>query len=688
MGFLYPNFLWALLAIAIPIIIHLFYFRRFRTVYFTNVRFLKEVKEQTSNRQKIRNLLVLLSRILALAFLVFAFAQPYLTKKGGPKKEGNKDVSIYFDNSFSMSAESDDQRLIEKARNRAEEILEAYGPNDKIQILTTDFEGRDQRLLSKEDALSRIKEIQPGYSVKDISKVIARQKQALGSGNNNVKEIYIISDFQKNNVDVNTYNDSIYRLNLIPLSSIQNRNVAIDTAWFEAPVLSLNEPNALIVKIRNHSDVEMTDLRVSLNLNSELRPGGTLTIPPKTAVFDTLNVTVTKTGWYEAKLNVTDFPVEFDNDYYMTFYVKEKVNLLEIHGGIANRFVQAGFKNNQYFVVSNSSANQLDYSKLKSYDLLVLSDLNSVSSGLASELKTYAENGGNVLVFPGKDAKLDDYNAFLNTFNANQLGALDKRPRMVSYINFQDFIFSDVYVEKRDNLKLPSTKANYKITQKASAAEEVLLRYRDGATFMGKYNIGKGHLFLCAAPLDVDYSDLVQNGEIFIPMMYRMALSSGNIRSLAYTIGKDNQLESENTDNSSEAVYKIKGDGGEFIPEQRRLGSRLSLGINNQIKRSGFYSLFLKPDDILDKFAFNYDRRESLMEFYSLDELKKKFGESVIVLDGTYARDFKNILAGEKKGTPLWKYCLIFVLLFLLIETLLLRLWAEKKPAPIAEIKE
>ena len=254
MGFLYPGFLWALLAIAIPIIIHLFYFRRFKTVYFTNVRFLKEVKEQTSNRQKIRNLLVLISRILVLAFLVFAFAQPYLSKKGGPKKEGNKDVSIYFDNSFSMSAESDDQRLIEKARNRAEEILEAYGPNDKIQILTTDFEGRDQRLLSKEDALSRLKEIQPGYSVKNLSKVIARQKQALQSGVNNVKEIYVISDFQKNNIDVNNYQDSIYRLNLIPLSAIQNRNVGIDTAWFEAPVLSLNEPNALVVKIRNFSD--------------------------------------------------------------------------------------------------------------------------------------------------------------------------------------------------------------------------------------------------------------------------------------------------------------------------------------------------------------------------------------------------------------------------------------------------
>ena len=76
MEFLYPGFLLALLALAIPIILHLFYFRRFKKVYFTNVRFLKEVKEQTSARSKLRNLLVLLMRLLAVAMLVFAFAQP------------------------------------------------------------------------------------------------------------------------------------------------------------------------------------------------------------------------------------------------------------------------------------------------------------------------------------------------------------------------------------------------------------------------------------------------------------------------------------------------------------------------------------------------------------------------------------------------------------------------------------
>ena len=118
MSFVYPWFLWALFAISIPIIIHLFHFRRFKTVYFTNVKFLKEVKEQTSARSKLKHLLVLFARILVVAFLVFAFAMPYIPSKNGAAKIGSKDVSIFFDNSFSMSAESEDVRLLEKAQHK------------------------------------------------------------------------------------------------------------------------------------------------------------------------------------------------------------------------------------------------------------------------------------------------------------------------------------------------------------------------------------------------------------------------------------------------------------------------------------------------------------------------------------------------------------------------------------------
>ena len=74
----FPLFLIALASILIPLIIHLFYFQRYRTEYFSNVRFLKEVVEEKQTRSRLRNILVLLSRIFFIVFLVLAFAQPFL----------------------------------------------------------------------------------------------------------------------------------------------------------------------------------------------------------------------------------------------------------------------------------------------------------------------------------------------------------------------------------------------------------------------------------------------------------------------------------------------------------------------------------------------------------------------------------------------------------------------------------
>ena len=78
MQFVNPLFLFGLFAIAIPVIIHLFNFRKFQKVYFTNVDFIEELKQQTQKQSQLKHLLVLLLRILAIASLVFAFAQPYI----------------------------------------------------------------------------------------------------------------------------------------------------------------------------------------------------------------------------------------------------------------------------------------------------------------------------------------------------------------------------------------------------------------------------------------------------------------------------------------------------------------------------------------------------------------------------------------------------------------------------------
>ena len=234
MQFLYPTFLLALAALAIPIILHLFYFRRFKKVYFTNVRFLKELKEETSARSKLRNLLVLLMRLLALAFLVFAFAQPFIPQDV-EVKQGQKAVSIFVDNSFSMSSLSQDVPLLEKAKQRAREIIAAYDVEDEFQVLTNDFEGRHQRLVSQEDAIGLVDEIGVTPAVKNLSTVITRQKQVLeGSGTENLVA-YMISDFQKNVTDIQNYPDTTVETNLVPLESVQERNISMNPSLFHWP---------------------------------------------------------------------------------------------------------------------------------------------------------------------------------------------------------------------------------------------------------------------------------------------------------------------------------------------------------------------------------------------------------------------------------------------------------------------
>ncbi len=674
MQFLYPTFLFALFALAIPIIIHLFFFRRFKKVYFTNVRFLKEVKEETSARQRLRNLLVLLMRLLAVAALVFAFAQPFIPQDAEVKK-GAKSVSIFIDNSFSMSALSEDVPLVEKAKQRAREIVNAFQVEDRFQILTNDFEGRHQILVSKEDALTLIDEVSVSPSVKEISKVLVRQQQALNSGASDNKTAFVISDFQKNITDFENYKDTTLEVNLVSLQPIQERNISIDSCWFDAPVQMINQTNSLIISVKNHSDQDAENIRLSLRHEEQVKPVGTLSIPARSSVKDTVNITILRTGWHEAELNITDYPVQFDDQYFFTFNVAEKIKILVINETASNKYLDATFKGVDYFSIVNQLSGNLDYSAFPEYNLIVTNGLNNFSTGLSSELKQYVENGGNVLVFPGTSVNIGTYNSFLSSLRANELQNLEKLERSVSIMNTDEFVFNDVFENKSANLKLPVSQANYTLSKFASRAEEPLLTYRDGSTYLAKYKNDKGHLYLCTSPLEEEFNNLVRSGEVFIPMLYKMAISTAKEKQIAYTIGRDELIEADNSISGSDLVFKIKGATEEFIPEQTAIGPKVLLGINGQITDAGFYDLFLKEGDILSKYAFNYDRKESEMAHLSNEDLRNLANDFIKVIDNTAAASLTPIIGERSHGIVLWRWCLILALVFLGLETLLLRLW-------------
>ena len=674
MQFLYPLFFWAALSIAVPILIHLFYFRRFKQVYFTNVRFLKEVKEETSARSKLRNLLVLAARCLALLALVLGFVQPFIRAKND-LQQGEQAVGIFVDNSFSMNALSEDTPLMERAKQRAKEIVKAYAADDRFQILTNDFEGRHQRLVSKDDALNLIEEIKISPSSQLFSKVLQRQQQVLNTAAKDSKTAFIISDFQKNVTDLTNFKDTLLEINLVPLQAVQEKNISIDSCWFESPVQLLNQVNPLFVRLYNHSDEEAKEVRLALRYDGQAKPVGSFSIPARSSRTDTVNMTVLHTGWHEAELSITDFPIQFDDKYLFTFEVPKELNVLIINENSPNKFMESAFSGAGAFKVSSQPSRNLDYSKLPTYRLIVLNELINISSGLVGELLQYTKNGGNIMLFPsGNNADLGSYKNLFSQFQANDFGLFENQQREVANLNTEEFVFKDVFENKNANLKLPVTKSNFKIN--GSNAEERLLTYRDGTTFVSKYTIEKGHLYVCAAPLSEQYSDLVRSGEIFIPMLYKMAVSSSQNRQISYFIGKDKVIETDNmATTNGELNHKLKSKTGEFIPEQKLLGAKLTLGVQNQIREADFYDLIFQKDSVLSKFAFNFDRRESALSYFSETALQSFARKNLNILGSRAEANFTSLVTDRNQGIVLWKWCLMFALLFLALETLLLRFW-------------
>ena len=675
MEFLYPGFLFALLALAIPIILHLFYFRRFKKVYFTNVRFLKEVKEQTSARSKLRNLLVLLMRLLVVALLVLAFAQPYIPGDQSVQ-QGRKAVGIYLDNSFSMEGKSQDVTLLEKAKQRAREIVAAFDPDDDFQILTNDFEGKHQRLLGKDEALALIDEIAISPSVRTLGNVLLRQQRVLQTSSAADNLSYLLSDFQEYAVDLDNWQDTSLRVSLIPLQAVQERNISIDSAWFEEPVQMLQQTNTLVVKLTNKGKEAAEQVRLSFFHEDQNKPVGTVNIPAGGTVLDTISVSILRTGWHQARLEITDYPITFDDAYFLSFYVEEKINILVINELSSNPYLDAAFRGIDYFSVDNQYSRNVDYSRFKDYQLIICNELPQLSSGLAFELQQFVRNGGNVLVFPSSGMPTGAYDAFLDAFPANRYGAFEEGvERQVSGINTEEFVFRDVFQSLSSNLKLPVSKASFQFNSFMDRREEPLMTYRDGRSFLSKYKIDKGHLYLCAAPLDVRYNDLVVNGEVFVPMLYKMALSKATAMVPAWFIGRDNRLEADYAGQSADMMYRMSNEDSEFIPEQRLVGAKVIIGTGDQVRRSGWYQLWLEKDKVLKVFAFNYDRSESAQQFLTADDLRNQFGERFAVLDLADNALSTEAIAANAEGLSLWRWFVVFALVFLGIETLLLRFW-------------
>ena len=673
MQFLFPAFLFGLAAIAIPIVIHLFNFRRFKTVYFSNVAFLREVKEETASRSRLKHLLVLAARILAITFLVLAFAQPFIPKKNTNIASGKKYVSVYIDNSFSMGGMSGGVRLLDRAKQAGKEIVQNYTPADKFQLITNDLQGKHQRLLGKEEFLSMLEEVDISPAARSLAEITRRQTDVLSLENSHNKVAYLLSDFQRN---MGTFvPDTTVRYNLLPIAADAQQNIFIDTAWFAEPVQLLNQAARLIVRIKNTGEKASEGNRLLLKINTQTKGIADFNVDAGSYTYDTIKFTINQAGWNKAELSIQDYPITYDDSYFFAFNVAEKIKVLALNENKPNNFVDALFKNQTEFDYSSSLSSSLDYSRLKGNQLLILTNLTSISSGLSAALLSFLADGGSVVVFPSLPADKDSYQKFLTAIGAATMGDVSTEEQELATINLRQNIFKDVFDKVPDNMSLPIIKKYYRLSPQATASAEDILTLKKGGSYLTKYSYKSGSVYLCASPLDRAYTDLPIHA-IFAPMLYKMAIVGNRNENMSCTIGDKAGIDIASRGTGNDKVYKIKGKDLEFIPAQTALGSRVVLGLKDQIKKSGFYQVSLENSDSADIVALNYDRHESALTFFKPTELKEQYNQSNINIAASAGVEVAQVIKEMDRGISLWKTCLILALLCLAAEGLLLRFWS------------
>lgn len=670
MSFVYPAFLFALLAIAVPIIIHLFNFRKYRKVFFSDVRFLRSIEQQTKNRNQLKHLLVLLMRILAIACLVLAFAQPVVPTGNDVFNPVDRRVSIYLDNSFSMDAEGEQGGLLEVAKNKALEVADAYQSVGEMRFYSNDLSSSMDRALSIEELGEEVSRANFSPAFQPLSQVV---KRASAESDDMAHDIYVLGDMQRSSTDLSALQtDSNTHVYLVPIPSAETGNLFVDSLWFGSPVrlLGLDE---MTVRVRNLGDQRKEDIPVRLTLNGSQKAIANISIEAGSYEDVKLSFKADRSGYHFGKISILDHPIVYDDEYLFSFNIAAQISVLEIIGNEASKAIKGVFGNDPTFRFEQVAEGAVDYSAFPDHQLIVLNELEKVSSGLVQELASALEKGASVLCVPSMKEGVSGYDELLLVAGGLRFGEKDTAANQVDGLNLESDLFKNVFVEWKGRIDLPKVANHYPISIPTRSDFEVQMRLQDGSPVLVSSKVGLGKMHVFGSGFSSESSQLARHA-LIVPTLYNIGLYSQQGFPPYAVLGRDDVIRIGSIPASVEVLSMNLVDGEEkILPEIQRTSQGVELRTYGQLSDAGHY-VIMADEDTVGARSFNYNRKESDVSLYNTEELEAavEANQNLHLVDAAVA-NLGSAIKEINEGKRLWKLFLVLALLFLLFETLLIR---------------
>lgn len=635
MQFKHPEILYFLFLLIIPILVHLFQLRRFQKEYFTNVRFLKELNMQTRKSSKIKKRLLLCSRLLLLACLIIAFAQPFFKAQDDENK--SNEMVIILDNSFSMQAKGSKGELLKRA---VQDLLENTPENQQFSLLTNTEAYWDTDIKSIQKELQNL-DYSPASFHPDFLLTKAETKKI-----NTGKDIVVITDaVNLDSKQISKFNPEQPVYFIVPKAENKN-NIAIDSVYI---VESMDNFYEIGVDLKAYGKYE-DDISVALYNGKNLTAKTMVKFNEE--LKKTINFTIPKKDFH-GYVTVQDNSIIYDNTLYFSITKPQKSNVLAIGDINKNNFLSRIYTDDEFNFVS-SELGTLDYNSLEKQDAILLNELKEIPQALITTLKSFYAKGGNIVIIPSAESNIQNLNTTLAGFGNASFKPITQVERQITKIAFSHPLYQTAFERKVDNFQYPKTKTGFTL----AGSILPILSFEDQTLFLGSITNRLGNVYVFAAPINKENSNF-QNSPLIVPTFFNMAQNEGKTGISAITIGNNESLVLDAL-LSKDEVVTVKNDKSDFIPMQQLLNNKIKLSFGDYPEIAGNYTIY-KNDEKLKDVSFNMPRNESNLALQNENILSNyTIADSV----STVYNDIKS----ERTASELWKWFIIGTLIFLLLE--------------------
>ena len=673
MRFLYPNMLWGLFALLIPILIHLFNFRRHKLVYFSNTAVLRSIQQENAKTRKLKYLVTLLLRCIFIAALVLAFAFPYKPEKQLNINAENNLVGIYIDNSMSMKGQSQRTTMLEDARQSARDLVHKLSPSSRYLLMTNSFEIQNEYPMNQEEMLDQLDRMNADGAPAPMGEVIDRFEMLGKQHGFETSTLFVYSDFQSNTFDLSAAKaDTTMQVVVVPIVPEFKTNLYIDSVWLASPIVQTGLTNDLMVRVVNQGDKEVKGLPVNFTMNGNMAASTTVDLEKNGTAELTMQFVVERNGEQRCSVSLMDHPITFDDSYNFVLSVKPSLSVVEL--GTEKSNCAMIFEDDGQFHYTLMEPSRFDLGTIGQAQLLIVNETAKLNETLQQTLLDAVSEGASLMVFPSLDDPKN--NSYLYQKLGLNLIEADTNTTAVEDLALQHEFFNDMILDMPQHPDLPKVKRHIRL--RSNGIPTPLLTLKNSDPLLLSETVGKGQAFVMATGLSPKWSDFADNA-LFVPTMVKAAFMGGKMGRLSYTIGTDKMLvlNDMSLEGDRRFLFANEDRSFELMPASEMRNGKVYLYLNDNLPTAGFYDLLVN-DTVNRVAAWNESRVESIMVFADRDDLEpqfKKAGFNVAAVFDTSDFATADLVEAMAHQSSQWKWFALIALLALLGEILVLRFW-------------